>query len=101
TNDIEDYIDWINSCRLLVTNDSLGLHLALALGKPVVALFGPTVAREVDGPDLIRITPPLDWDCIPCLESRCPHERPCMEYISVDAVQTAVQQLLSQGAARG
>ncbi len=42
-----DYIDWINSCKTVVTNDSLGLHIALALGKPVVALFGPTNAKEV------------------------------------------------------
>jgi len=27
------YMDWINSCRLLVTNDSLGLHIALASEK--------------------------------------------------------------------
>jgi len=46
-NNLYDYIDWINSCRKLVTNDSLGLHIALALGKQVVALFGPTNAKEV------------------------------------------------------
>jgi heptosyltransferase-2 len=46
-NNLYDYIDWINSCKKLVTNDSLGLHIALALGKPVVALFGPTNAKEV------------------------------------------------------
>ncbi|MGE5470070.1 MAG: glycosyltransferase family 9 protein [Bacteroidota bacterium] len=101
SNDIEDYIDWINSCRLLVTNDSLGLHIALALGKPAVALFGPTVAGEVDGPGLIRLTPPLDWDCIPCLESQCPHARPCMEHIAVDSVAAAVRQLLDKETAHG
>jgi heptosyltransferase-2 len=42
-----EYIEWINSCKTVVTNDSLGLHIALALGKPVVALFGPTNAKEV------------------------------------------------------
>lgn len=90
TNDIEDYIDWIASCRLLVSNDSLGLHVALALGKPVVALFGPTIASEVDGPGLIRITPPLSWDCIPCMESTCVQETPCMQHISPAMVRDAV-----------
>ena len=42
-----EYIEWINSCKTVATNDSLGLHIALALGKPVVALFGPTNAKEV------------------------------------------------------
>ena len=42
-----EYIEWINTNKIFVTNDSLGLHIALALGKKVVALFGPTNASEV------------------------------------------------------
>lgn len=95
-NDIETYIEWIASCRMLVTNDSLGLHLALGLGRPVVALFGPTVAGEVDGPRLQRIVPPLDWDCIPCMESSCARETPCMHHIAVGPVAEAVRAALAQ-----
>lgn len=95
-NDIETYIEWIASCRMLVTNDSLGLHLALGLGKPVVALFGPTVAGEVDGARLARITPPLDWDCIPCMESSCVQATPCMHHIPVERVAAAVREALAQ-----
>lgn len=46
-SNIYEYIDWINSNRLIVTCDSLGLHIALALGKPIVAMFGPTSSGEV------------------------------------------------------
>lgn len=99
-DDLEDYIDWINSCRVLVTNDSLGLHIGLALGKPVVALFGPTVANEVNGQHLVKITPPLDWACIPCLESKCHHATPCMEHITVDSVHAAVGKLIPLAGAR-
>ncbi|BBE49956.1 Glycosyltransferase [Ferriphaselus amnicola] len=91
TSDIESYIDWIASCRVLVTNDSLGLHLALALGKPVIALFGPTVASEVEGARLVNITPAVSWDCIPCLESSCVQASPCMQHISVPTVSAAVR----------
>ncbi len=42
-----EYVDWINTNKILVTSDSLGLHIALALGKKVVALFGPTNSKEV------------------------------------------------------
>lgn len=42
-----EYIDWINANRIIVTSDSLGLHIALALGKTVVALFGPTSSKEI------------------------------------------------------
>jgi heptosyltransferase-2 len=90
-NDIEDYIEWIAGCRVLVTNDSLGLHIALGLGKPVIALFGPTVSNEVDGPGLVRITPPLDWKCIPCMQSTCLQETPCMQHIPTGLVSTAVR----------
>ena len=92
--DIADYIEWIAKCRVLVTNDSLGLHIALALGKPVVALFGPTISTEVDGENLIKLTPPLDWDCIPCMDSLCPKAEPCIAHISVEDVQNAIIKLL-------
>lgn len=94
-NDIEDYIEWIASCRVIVTNDSLGLHIALALGKPVVALFGPTIATEVAGKHLIKITPLLDWDCIPCMKPVCPKEKPCIGHISVKSVQKSICDLLT------
>jgi heptosyltransferase-2 len=94
-NDIDDYIEWIASCRVLVTNDSLGLHIALALGKPVVALFGPTLATEVAGACLVKIGPPLDWDCIPCMESSCSRGDPCIAHISVESVMNSVSALLT------
>jgi heptosyltransferase-2 len=46
-DNLQDYVNWINSCEVLVTNDSLGLHLAIALGRKFVALFGPTLEHEV------------------------------------------------------
>ena len=45
--DLIDYIEWIASCKLIVTSDSLGLHIAHALGTKMVALFGPTDADEI------------------------------------------------------
>ncbi len=36
------FADGLRACRLLVTNDTGGMHLANALGVPLIALFGPT-----------------------------------------------------------
>ncbi|HEY8094808.1 MAG TPA: hypothetical protein VIE65_01765, partial [Methylobacter sp.] len=51
---------------------------------------------EVEGEHLIKIMPPLDWDCIPCLESFCPKAEPCITHISVESVQKAISDLLDE-----
>ena len=43
---MEQYFEWINRCKLIVTNDSFGLHLALALKKKAVVIYGPTNPHE-------------------------------------------------------
>ncbi|MBX3749565.1 MAG: hypothetical protein KF897_05715 [Opitutaceae bacterium] len=40
--DLETYCHRLAACRLLVTNDTGGMHLANALGVPLIAVFGPT-----------------------------------------------------------
>ena len=39
---LPEYCARLRACRLLVTNDTGGMHLANALGVPLIALFGPT-----------------------------------------------------------
>lgn len=93
---IEDYIEWINSCRLLVTNDSLGLHIAHALGKKIVALFGPTLSSEVYIKNGVKLLPKKAYDCLPCLSTVCVKERPCMYEISPETVFKAINELLEK-----
>lgn len=47
-DNLEAYIDWLSSCRLIITTDSLGLHLAIALGIPVISYFSVTSPGEID-----------------------------------------------------
>lgn len=44
---LKDYIEWIQSCNIIITQDSLGMHIAMALNKKIIALFGVTNKDEV------------------------------------------------------
>ncbi|HAZ08917.1 MAG TPA: hypothetical protein DCZ01_10440 [Elusimicrobia bacterium] len=46
---LKDYLEDINRCGLLVTGDTLAMHVALALRKKVVALFNCTSPHEIHG----------------------------------------------------
>ena len=97
-DDIRKYIDWIASCRLIVSCDSLGAHIALALGKKLVCLFGPTLASELhSSPKLIKLVPESKNSCTPCLKPRCNKRKPCMDLISARQVEKAVRRLLASG----
>lgn len=73
---LPEMVEWLRRCALLVTNDTGPMHVAAALGQPVVALFGPTEPRRT-GPygQLARaLRHPLP--CAPCLKSRCAWAQP-------------------------
>lgn len=87
------YIDWINSCRLLITSDTLGLYLGIALGKKVLCLVGPTSGKEQSPhPNLRIIYPDIDRECLPCFQKQCEHNDPCMGYISAAQVLAAIKE---------
>ncbi|MFH1607984.1 MAG: glycosyltransferase family 9 protein [archaeon] len=92
-----EYMDWINSCKLIISCDSLGLHLSLALGKKVFGLFGPTPHREVyfHGRG-IAILPEFIPDCMPCFEGKCKREKNCMGEISLEKVYNETISLLEK-----
>jgi heptosyltransferase II len=93
--DIYEYIDWINSCRLLVSADSLGQHIALALKKKVLILYGPTNPEETYLYGLgDKILPQRRYPCMPCLNNKCIREESCMSGISPQRVMNRIEELL-------
>jgi len=94
-HNLYEYMNWINSCKLIVTNDSLGLHLAIAMKKKIVALFGPSSSHEIFLYGLgTKISSVKKFDCMPCWKQKCTHEKTCMEEISVEQVAEEVKKLL-------
>jgi heptosyltransferase-2 len=76
-DNMEQYFEWINSCRLIVTNDSFGLHLAIALQKRIVAIFGSTSANETYLYRLGSILGPQAGACqyAPCHLPQCSYDK--------------------------
>ena len=96
-NDIKGYIDWLNKSKLIITNDSLGLHLAVALNKKVIALIGPTSVTEIPTlPNVKIIKPSKNLNCIPCFKRYCRTGDPCMNYVSVSTVAKTIIKLIGK-----
>ncbi len=91
---IDEYIDWINSVKLLVTNDSLGLHIAHALKKPIVAFFGPTVSCEVYIEKGVKLLPDGEYDCLPCMSTNCIKQESCMYEIKPETAFAAIEKFI-------
>ncbi len=93
-----EMIEWVRLCELMVTNDTGPMHAAAALGKPVIALFGPTEPRRTGPYGQLETVLRIDLPCSPCLSADCtyyakPNE--CLNALSPAMVFTRAQKLLS------
>ena len=83
-----------SKCQLQVSTDTGPMHIAAAMGCPVVALFGPTAPWRTGpygkGHRVIR----EEMECSPCFKKRCDHLS-CMRSITVDWVFDTVEESLN------
>lgn len=83
-------------CRLIVANDSGSMHLAAALGIPLVAIFGSTDER-CTGPLATRVRiVRRGVECSPCGRRVCPIDFRCMRNLSVEEVFRATLELVKR-----
>ncbi len=95
------------TCRLVVGGDTGPLHLAAAVGVPMVSIYGPTSldrtgpvgAKPFEEQPMISLTPPEPLTCWPCERVTCPltgdQYLACMNQITVDHVLAACAQVLA------
>jgi ADP-heptose:LPS heptosyltransferase len=83
----------IEACDLIVTADTMAMHLALAVHTPPIVLLGPTHTPEIylygRGEKIVS-----DYDCVPCFRSDCDKSPGCVESIPVERVMKAIEEML-------
>ena len=93
-NTVRHFAALLSYCDLVVTGDTLAMHLALAQGKRTVVLFGPTSAAEIELYGLgEKVVPKME--CLSCYKTSCDFVPNCMDLISTDMVERAVMRQLA------
>jgi lipopolysaccharide heptosyltransferase I len=90
----------MNRSAISVTNDSGSMHLAVALNRPVVCVFGPTNPSWVGPYGRADAVVRANLSCSPCYFrrlSQCPNDHACMKQISAELVIERVQAVLARG----
>ena len=81
---LDEMIEWIRISSLTITNDTGPMHVAAALRRPVIAVFGPTAPWNT-GPygQLDNVIQCTGLPCVPCFKSECAYREPlaCMKEI--------------------
>jgi heptosyltransferase-2 len=81
----------LSTCRLFIGNDSGAMHVAGAVGVPVIGIFGPTDPQGTRAmtPQFTLIREPVD--CSPCFLRKCPIDHRCMTRVPVERVFEAAR----------
>jgi heptosyltransferase-2 len=92
---LADLVGVLSRLRLLLTNDSGPMHLAAALGTPLVAVFGSTdwveTAPVSERARVVR----QPVSCSPCLLRECPIDHRCMTRVAIADVAGAALELVA------
>ncbi len=95
-NSLGEFSAIINTFDLLLTSDSLGMHIGVALDKPTVVLVGPTSPWELDVFGKGEIVH-SGIECLACYLSRCDKTVTCMNTLHADYVLSIVEKHLANG----
>jgi len=92
-NSIIDFAALLGQCSVLVSSDSLAIHIANSLKIPTVVFFGPTSSAEIEVPPKgTKISP--DMDCLTCYRRSCSKNPTCMDNLEFEHIFEAIEYAL-------
>ncbi len=93
---VRELMALLSLCGFLVTNDSGPMHIAAALGVPLVAIFGPTDWRTTSPWTPRAKVVRVEMDCSPCMRRECDRGHECMLGVTSDMVVHAARGLFEE-----
>ncbi len=92
TNTQRKFASLVNLSQIFITGDTFALHIAVALKKKVIALFGPTSHAEIElyGRGKKVFT---DLDCLCCYRQDCNKKPNCMDLITSETILQAIEEI--------
>lgn len=95
TTSLAEALALIAQAAVMVSNDSGLLHIASALNRPIIALYGPTDPDHAPPFSDVAKSISLRLSCAPCRQRECPlGHHDCMQKLSPDKVLSAVKPML-------
>ncbi|HEY5258934.1 MAG TPA: glycosyltransferase family 9 protein [Candidatus Baltobacteraceae bacterium] len=85
----------IAQCDVLLTGDTLAMHLAWGLEVPIVALFGPTSLSEIHLGPRDRKLAATELQCLGCYLKTCAVDPHCMDRLTPELVYGTVREVLA------
>ena len=92
---LRQLIALLQGAELVVANDSGPMHIAAALGKPMVALFGPTNPIRTGPYGREETVLRLDLPCSPCYSRACSHQS-CLQWMGIEPVLALAERQLKR-----
>lgn len=93
--DLKQLVALIEGAKLVIANDSGPMHIAAALNRPLVTVFGPTNPVRTGPYQRMQSVARLDIACSPCYSRKCLHHS-CMAWLTTEHLLSQIESELQK-----
>ena len=95
--DLDQVVDLLAAATCVVSNDSGLMHIAAAVDRPLVAIFGSTDPKHTPPLSAYSEIAYLELECSPCFKRQCPLKHlNCLKQLTPDRITTSLEQILER-----